>query len=130
MLLRRAAHNQAAPAVHIMHDTWSVRYQICKQFLRARQVVFWRGGAVQRRFAGGLQRRESHLAVHDMQLYVGSAQSPDVAVRHIGEQSALPVVLHDLACPCSTSSCNTGLSPSRDTELCATQYTAVCSAMC
>ena len=47
---------------------------------------------MQRRFDGGLQRTESHLAMHDMQLYVGSAQSPDVAVRYPREQTACSVL--------------------------------------
>lgn len=47
---------------------------------------------MQRRFDGGLQRTESHLAMHDMQLYVGSAQSPDVAVRYSHKQTACRVL--------------------------------------
>ena len=55
-------------------------------------MVFWRNGAVQRRFDGGLQRTESHLATHDMQLFVGSAQSPDVAVRYSRKRASCRVL--------------------------------------
>ncbi|KAK9821337.1 hypothetical protein WJX81_007261 [Elliptochloris bilobata] len=45
-----------------------------------RQVALWRLGVVQRRFVGASHSPVTHLAAHDVQLYVASARSAHVAV--------------------------------------------------